>query len=305
MSRLFSKEGKLFDNLQFNFTEGISMAKKMCMLLACVVLALTGCASLKQEAGFEVQPKTSVVAEKVRVRQEPWHNVTLMGDIRQEKEIAIAVVNLPEPLPSLWQEELVDKGRTYAVKTSDGKQARKPLERVVFRAMAYTKDGQLVEMFDAVVTPAVNGLFILLPAERAEMLKAYQFVIVPSDATWLMTTQKEMVTLAEGQDLARLPVGFFAEHPSPLRQVIKTGATHPVFTDLARKFPNHFSVKGIPYSGRPDADIVLAQFTSLDTTLDKVVSCGSFTVAPGMAVAGVAVSIVRNVWVVSKRDCLK
>lgn len=281
------------------------MAKRMfVMLFVCAAIVLSGCASLKQEAGFEVQPKTSVATEKVRVRQEPWHNVTLMGDIRRAETAAIAVVNLPEPLPAKWQEELVDKGRTYTVKLSDGRQVRKPLERVVFRAMAYTLDGQLVEMFDAVVTPTVKGLFILLPPERAEALKVHQFVIVPSDATWLMTTQKEMVTLAEDQDLAKLPVGFFAEHPSPLRQVIKTGAAHPVLTDLVQKFPNHFSVQGIPYSGRPDADIVLAQFTSLETGLDKVVSCGSFTVSPGMALVGVAVSVVRNVWAASKRDCL-
>lgn len=278
------------------------------MLLVCASIALTGCASFKQEAGFEVEQKSGIsvqTAGLMHARQEPWHNVAIIGDIRQSHEIAVAVVNMPNPLPDLWREELVDKARTYTVLLPDGRKVQKPLERVVFRAIAYTMDGNLVEVFDAVVTPSLKGVFVLLPADRDEALKSYQFAIISSDAAWLMTSQREMIPLEEGQDLMKLPVGFFKEHPSPLWQSVVIQQNHPVFEDILNKFSNHFKVNGIPYSGRPDAEIILSEFTSLETGLDKVVSCGSFTVSPGMVLVGAVVSVARNIWVANQKDCLK
>lgn len=267
---------------------------------AIVLALLAGCASLKQEAGFVVQTKT---AQVLQIRQEPWHNVTVMGDLRQQEKLAVAVVNLPEWLPTVWKEELVDKGRTYTVKLPDGRLLRRPLERVVLRAVAYTEDGRFVEQFDAVVTSRTRSLYMLLPAERAEDLKRYQFVILASDASWLMTTQKERVVLAEGQDIGRLPPGFFAEHPAPLRQVIVIDRSHPVFQGLLETFPSHIAVRGVAYSGRPDADIILSQFTSLETASDKIISCGSLAISPGMVAFGAVLSAARNISVASQKDC--
>ncbi len=276
------------------------LSRLICMVITIILLA--GCASLKKDAGFEVQSKTAM--QLMQSRQEPWHNVAVMGDLRELEEIAVAVVNLPEPIPTVWKGELMDKGRTYTVKLSDGRVLRKPLERVVFRAAAYTADGRFVELFDAVITSQARAFLVLLPANRAEELKGRQLGILSSDASWLMTTQRERVALREGQDVNQLPPGFFEEHPSPLRQVIVVKRDHPVFQDLLGMFSNHFTIRGVPYSGRPDADIVLSQFTGLETASDKIISCGSFAISPGMVALGVAISVVRNIAVANEKDCL-
>lgn len=266
-----------------------------------LVTLLTGCASFKQDAGFDVQSKTAFV---LKARQEPWHNVVVMGDLREQKEIAVAVVNLPEYLPTKWKEELVDKARTYTVKLPDGRLLRKPLERVVMRAVAYTETGRFVELFDAVISERTREFYVLLPSERVEEVKRYQLAILSSDGTWLMTTQREMVELKEGQDLNKLPQGFFAEHPSPLRQVIPVKRSHGVFQGLLATFPDRYTTRGVVYSGRPDADTILSQFTSLETASDKIISCGSLAISPGMVTFGVALSVVRNISVATQKDCL-
>ena len=79
-----------------------------------LVVTLCGCATFKQEGGYEVQSKSE------SARQEPWHNVTLMGDIRAVDTIAVAPYNLPEPFPMKWEDEFVDEGRSYTVKRIDG-----------------------------------------------------------------------------------------------------------------------------------------------------------------------------------------
>lgn len=272
------------------------------VILSIVLALLTGCASIKQESGFEVQSKT---AQLLKARQEPWHSVAVMGDLRAVEEVAVAVVNLPEWLPTVWKEELVDKSRMYTVKLPDGRLLRKPLERVVLRAAAYTEAGHFVELFDAVITAKARALLILLPSNRAEELKRYQFAILPSDASWLMTTQKELVKLSENQDVNELPAEFFAEHPSPLRQTMVIKRDHPVFQDLLGTFRNHFTIRGVPYSGRPDTDTILSQFTSLETASDKIISCGSLAISPGMVTFGIALSVARNISVATQKDCLR
>lgn len=275
----------------------------MLRIIGMIVLALlTGCANIKQDTGFEVQSKT---AQLLKTRQEPWHSVAVMGDLRAVEEVAVAVVNLPEWLPTVWKEELVDKSRMYTVKLPDGRLLRKPLERVVLRAAAYTEAGHFVELFDAVITAKARALLILLPSNRAEELKRYQFAILPSDASWLMTTQKELVKLSENQDVNELPAEFFAEHPSPLRQTMVIKRDHPVFQDLLGTFRNHFTIRGVPYSGRPDTDIILSQFTSLETASDKIISCGSLAISPGMVTFGIALSVARNISVATQKDCLR
>lgn len=279
------------------------MIRLTSVIFAIGLALLAGCAGIKQNAGLNVQLKSRLV---LQAREEPWHNVTLRGDLRQLEKIAVAVVNLPRPLPTHWKEEFVDKGRTYPVKL-DGRLFDKPLERVVFRAAAYTEAGRFVEVFDAVVTPYAQALLIILPADRVEEVKGYRFALLPSDASWLMTTQGEKVVLEKGQDLERLPPGFFEEHPSPLRQVIVIERTHRVFRDLLEMFPYHFKFNDVPYSGRPRAETraILGAFTDLTGVLDRGISCGSATITSGPAAPIVAgISVARTLYVMSQEDCL-
>lgn len=268
-----------------------------------IVLALlTGCASLKDNAGFDYQLKT---AQATETRSEPGDSVVLMGHLHLKQEIAVAVVNLPTPLPLLWKQELVDKGRTYTVKGTDGKMLEMPLARVVVRAIAYTQEGRFVELFDAVVTTRARSLMILLPADRAEELMQYQFALVPSDASWLMTTQTEMVTLNEGQGLKELPKGFFEEHPSPLRQVITISREDKVFQELLEMFPERLKVYGVPYSGRPNATVVISQFSRVTGLLDRGISCGSAVATSGpLAPIAAAASVGTTIYAMGQKDCL-
>lgn len=267
------------------------------LVASIVVLLSSGCASLKEEGGYIVQPKSA------SMRQEPWHNVTLMGDITAVQEVAVAPYNLPEPFPLKWEKELVDQGRAYTV-TYNGQKVRLPLVRVVERALLYDDNGKLLELFDAVFFPDQQRFYVLLPTDRVETLIGKHMVIVSSDGTWLMTGQKRIVDLLSGQDLRQLPSGFFRDNPSELRQVFVLKRPDPILMDLTWRFDELFTVHGVTYSGRPGARTVLGEFTSLDTPLDKVISCGSFTIAPGLAPISVAVSLARDAYVASQQDCL-
>lgn len=271
-------------------------------LLIAAGAALSGCANLGQSAGFEVQAQKDIVHK----RQEPWHNLTLVGDVSKVMAYRVAYVAFPKPLPREWKEELFDKSRKYVVDLPEGKKARKALERVVFRAIGY-RDGRFVAMFDAILNPQASGLFVLLPpgGEHEEL----DLAIVPSDASWLMTTQGEIVPIAEEQGLEKLPPGFFSEHPSPLRQSVRMDRADrnggKFFADLEALFPAHLSVGGFEYSGRPDTRIVLGEFTRVDTVPDRLVSCGGLSVSANMIPALLVVSAARNVYVAGKSDCFK
>lgn len=269
-------------------------------LSALLPIVFVGCASLKEQSGFVVKDKSVHAA-----RQEPWHNVTLLGDIRKVYATGIGVVELSDPLPAVWKEEFVDKGRTYTLILANGKQIAKPLERVVERAVVYSADGHFVDLFDAVLNPQASAFLVLVPAEKIRLLAEQHVFILSSDGTWLMTTRGQVLPLQSGQDLMQLPQGFLQEHPSHLSGVGVVHRPHPVFTDLERTFPLHFKVRDVSYSGRPGADIVLGQYTSLETVADRFVSCGSLPVTPGMVALSVGVSLVRNAYIVSQQDCLK
>ena len=274
------------------------------LFLILFVFALTGCASLEKSgsAGFQVQAEKDIIHK----RQEPWHNLTLVGDVRKAMTYQVVFVPLPNPLPLEWKQELVDKDRTYVVKMLDGTQIRKPLERVVFRAIVY-QDEQYIEMFDALLNPSVTGFFVLLPPGGE--YEGMNLAIVSSDATWLMTTRSEIVLLPEKQGLEKLPQGFFSEHHSRVTRVVRMNrgeqSGENFFADIEALFPRHISVGGFSYSGRPDTKIVAGKFTRVDSVTDRVISCGALTVQPDMMTVGVIVSLARNIYVAGKSDCFK
>jgi hypothetical protein len=280
----------------------MSMLRRIVVpLLLAASVALTGCASLKQATGSNVQEQKDIVHK----RQEPWHNLTLVGDVSKMMAYRVAYIAFPKPLPREWKEELVDPTRAYLVKRFDGTETKKILERVVFRALAYRGE-EFVEMFDAVLNPSATGLFVLLPPGGE--YDGINLVVVPSDAAWLMTTHGETVPLAEGQMLERLPEGFFEKHPSPLRQMTRMDRANKdgkkFFAELEGLFPRLYSAGGFDYSGRPDTKIV-SKFTRVDQPFDRLVSCGSFPVSTGMVSPLLVISAARNVYIMGKTDCFK
>jgi hypothetical protein len=277
------------------------MQKHWYAFLLLVLGILSGCASLEKQAGFDVEPKAPIG------RQEPWHNLTLVGDVSKTMAVSVAYIGFPESMRQAWKEEFVDAHRVYTIDIPDGKKARKPLEKVVFRALLY-RDERFVEMFDAVLNPQVTGFFVLLPPS-GEQYVGKNLVIVSSDASWLMTAGGEKIDIVPDQSLQELPRGFFSGHPSALTQVIRMDRGDPAggrwFAELESLFPKRLQVHGVEYSGRPDTKIVAALFTKVDNPIDRFVSCGSLTVAPGMVTIGLAVSAVRNLYVMGKSDCYK
>lgn len=262
-------------------------------------IALSGCAGIQESAGYNVTPKA------FEGRQEPWHNLTLVGDVYATKTVSVAFVALPEPLPEEWKKEFVDTSRVYVVDLPEGKKARKPLERVVFRAILY-HDEHFLEMFDAVLNPEMTGFFVLMPPNAAPYV-GENLVILSSDALRLMTVRGEMVSMARGQSLKELPQGFFEDHPSRLTRVASLDRSDPtgerVFADIEDLFPRLLDVQGVRYSGRPDTQVVAAQFTKVDTVADRFISCGSMTISPGLVTVGLAVSGIRSLYAISKEDC--
>jgi hypothetical protein len=259
---------------------------------------LSGCATLNEKAGLNVRAKSPTA------RQEPWHNLVITGDVRKTQAVGVAFVSLPTPLPKQWKEEFVDGARTYIVELPDGKKLRKPLEKVVFRALL-CRAGHC-EMFDAVLNPQVTGFFVFLPSDGSKY-QGSDLVIVSSDATWLMTTRGEIVDI-KGVSPESLPPDLLAFYPSKLNQVVIMDRSDPAgkqfFADMERFFPEHLRVGTTRYSARPDAELVGALFTKVETALDKVISCGSLPAGPGVQI-GLAIALVRNAYIMTKDDCFK
>lgn len=275
------------------------------LLIPLFLLAiLSGCAGLEQKAGFIVSPKEPIG------RQEPWHTMTLKGDISKVQALSVAYVALPDPVPQYWSEEFVDTHRVYEVTlgTENGKQkkALKPLEKVVFRALRYTDGGEFIEMFDAVLNPSLSGFFVLFPHSEQDYVGS-NLVIVPLDASWLMTVRGEQVVLPVSKTL---PVGFFQQHPSRITQVVRMDRNDPngqaFFSELEKLFaPGRFVINGVVYSGRPDTKIVASRFTKVDNIFDRLVSCGTVPLSPGMITISLVVAAVHNVRAAAKDDCMK
>lgn len=76
-----------------------------------------------------------------------------------------------------------------------------------------------------------------------------------------------------------------------------------MFADIEDLFPRLLDVQGVRYSGRPDTQVVAAQFTKVDTVADRFISCGSMTISPGLVTVGLAVSGIRSLYAISKEDC--
>lgn len=275
------------------------MRTSVMVLLIVLAGMVSGCANLAKNAGSVVESKEAIG------RQEPWHNLAIVGSVRQTEAISVAYVALPSPIPKEWKEDFVDPKRIYTVSASDGKKARKPLERVVFRALAY-RDEEVVALFDAVLNPSLTGFFVLLPADGRPYM-GLNLVIVPSHANWLMTLSGEIVMIPERRMFAKLPQGFFVKHPSMLRQVIPIGRSDPngrkLLVHLEQLFPKEFMVHGVRYAGRPDVKVVMGEFTKVDHPLDRLISCGSLTVSPSMGIIGLGISGIRNASVMSQDDC--
>jgi hypothetical protein len=281
---------------------------KRLVMIAGVLAVLAGCSTLPRDSGYEVR------SIEPAGRQEPWQNKVVRADPAYRDGLSIAYVKLPIPLPERWRSEFTDPARKYWVE-SGGSKVRRTLERVVWRANLY-HGTTYVKTYDA-VRYLEGGLTVLVPTAEAALVRGHSLLILSSDGRWGMTTLGAFVEFIDGVQPDRLPEDFFRRHSSPVRQLVDL---HPeenehareVLVGLNRLFPQPFRLRGkdAVYAGQRDALAVLGQFTSLEGTADRIISCTDFKIGAetfhpaALPIVGTIYGIQAAI-ALSKRDCLK
>lgn len=280
----------------------------MRVLLAGLALAvLAGCSSLPRDSGYEVK------TVEATGRQEPWQNRAINRAALARDGVAAVYIRLPASHLGKWKKEFVDTTRTYLVQAGSRK-FQKPLERVVFRAVAIYGPGES-QVYDAIIDSKAQAFTVLVPLIDAERLAGRPLIILSSDGRWGMTTKGELVEFEKGFAPDRLPAEFFRDHPSTVTQVIRLDPiadehARIVLDSLTRSFPQPFWLRGKngSYLGKEDIEIVAAEFTSVDGVADRIISCTSLKLGPGSAAAAPLIAVLygyQAVNALSKEDCKK
>lgn len=251
-------------------------------ILSLALMVLTGCASLPQDSGFEVQ------AVKPMGRQDPYQNRTINRAPFSPEGVALIYVRLPQPIPSYWKQELVDTARVYETSEA-GRKVRRPLVREVFRAVVVGNGA--TQTYDAVVDGddrGIRGLMVFAPLAEADQLLGQSLLILSSDGKWGMTTLGVRVEFERGftpDQLGTVPA-------SRITQVIRLEPKRDeyarrVLETIARAFPKPFWLRGRDeaYLGKNDVVDVLAEFTSVEGVADRLLSCTSLKLGPATAAA--------------------
>ncbi len=161
----------------------------MLRIIGMIVLALlTGCASIKQDAGYNVEITKAEQGDQGGV-QPPWRCVSVRGDVSGVYGYTVAMIKLPKPLPEVWRNEISDPSRTYKV----GKSVR-AVTCSVWRA-TYHVDNK-VEVYDAVMNRDETELFVLLPPGRVVEYNRGYWLIRFNDGRTAMTTKGAVVSVA-------------------------------------------------------------------------------------------------------------
>ncbi len=264
--------------------------RRITSVIGIIMLALlVGCASLKKDAGFEIET-SKADGGGVEV---PWQSIALRGDVSAVLDFTVAMIDLPQPLPEVWEDEIMDSGRLY----KQGKSLM-TLQRSVWRTALYGPDGKVRQVFDAVLNTDKTTLFILLPLAREEEFKRGNWLVWFSDGTKVMTTRSAVVKI--GDDVGVLSNRFFYDHPSPLPQHVIMRRFTPegrkFFESLERRFPVRLKMPtGEMYSAETAVEGVGA-LTKGDNAFDNLVTCGSAAAVPSVTgmIVSVALSLPHN-----------
>lgn len=256
-------------------------------IIVIILVLLTGCASLRKDAGFEVETRK---ADSGGV-EAPWHSIALRGDVSQVTGYTVAIIPLPVPLPEAWKNEIIDSARHYKV----GNRTMM-LRRSVWRTAFYGSAG--IEVFDAVLNPSETSLFVLLPLGRVDEWKNGSWLVWFSDGRTVMT-MKSVVIPVEGS-VVGLSGQFFATNPSPFPRYTTFLRADPdgrkFFESLERRFPARLQMSdGQRYSTESEV-VDVGALTKGDTAVDNLVTCGSATVVPSVTgvIVGVVLSLPHN-----------
>ncbi len=270
------------------------------LALMSVLTVLVGCSSLPRDSGFEVR------TVEATGRQEPWQNRALNRSVFAKNGIAVVYVALPQPLPEKWKKEFVDTARTYEVREGRRK-VSKSLVREVFRAVA-TYGPNEVSIYDAVVDRD-KGFMVLIPVSDRRRIEGKSLHILSSDGKWGMTTLGVMLEFEKGF----APDRILATPSSLVTQVIHLDPegdenARRMLDRLVKSFPEPFWFRGKAeaYIGKSDVVTVIAEFTSVDSAADRLISCTSLKLGPNTVAALPLVATLyayQAVSALTKEDC--
>lgn len=279
------------------------------VILALVLVWLAGCSSLPRDSGFEVRTVETIG------RQEPWQNRVLDRDVFVPEGVAYMYFRLPTPIPDYWKQEFVDMARSYEV-MEGGRKVRRPFIREVFRVVVFLEAGE-TELYQALVDREVKGFDVFFPLSvDTRRFAGKSILVLSSDGKWGMTTLGKRVEFPKGFNPKELPTDFFVTNRSPVMQVVRLDPKNNEHARLAldnmlQSFMYPFGLRGKNerYLGksREDVEAIMA-FTSLDGVSDRLISCTSLKLSPGMEAALPVVGALyayQAVSALAKEDCLK
>lgn len=299
------------------------------LLLLGVVLLSAGCATgdFTRQAGFEPRSKSIEIK-----REEPGHGLIIeAATLEDERGLDVVMGVVPNPLfHRRWLEELVDASRPYSFwlpkvgyRSEEGldcnqlksperekkcKAEQRVLKRLSFRAILYRGE-TAVDFYDAVINPKVSRSFTLLPFGKGRELGTdLHQLIVSSDGKFGLTTSGELVDLAQVETLGQLPTGFFERHPSPVVIQSKhreTDEGYGFIRLIDQMFPVIVNRGTNRYWGQPDTKVVWQKYTDLTHPFDRILTCVSYRMGPGMMVVGGVVAAVQTGRAIAVDDCLK
>lgn len=288
-----------------------------------------GCATgdFSREAGFQPQPKSLVGR-----RHEPGHSLIIDRKVVDDgvAGIDVVVASLPRPIPTRWMRELVDESRRYSFWTpkvgyrgddqldcNDDKtpkrrercqEEQRVLQRLVFMAVLYRGE-TAVGFYDAVVNQrASQSVTLLSYGEGKRLGDNLNQLLISSDGQFGVTTRGQLVDLASVADLRQLPQGIFDRFPSPANIQSKSAESdegYGFIRQIREQFFDPLNLKGKRYLGREDAWVVWKRFTSLNHWPDKMLSCVSYPMGPGVMTWNGIMAAGQTVAALSSPDCLR
>lgn len=274
----------------------------MLRIIGMIVLALlTGCASIKQDAGYNIET-TKVEQGEQGGAQPPWRCISVRGDVAKTFSYTVAMIKLPKPLPEAWRSEIRDPSRSYKV----GKSVR-PVICSVWRAAFYI-DGR-AEVFDAIMNLNETELFVLLPPGRVKEYDRGNWLVWFNDGKTAMTTKGALVSVENSA--FELSNQFFAANPSPFPEFSHLRRDNPdgrkFFTWLEKRYPVPLPLGDDEETFSTQPDIVhVGALTKGVNRLDRLVTCGSASAVPSTTfmVVGAVLSLPHNISV-AKNGCGK
>ena len=290
---------------------------RLCLLLVSVAL-LGGCASMRQDAGFDPARDAQLALAQASVptttKQHPAASQWLASQPTEVGGYDIVEVKLDGVVPPVLQEELVDARRVYpqailrslkrtdkggvqielecrfsqercidfrSVKTSPAR-----LERLVFRAAVYGSDGKPEQLYDVIWRKSSRKFLILFPAFLAKTHIGKPVYVWGANGGFIIRLDGTLVDRS-ARDILNLPPDFFANHPSRLseEQILPVRRTDAAGRFLLETIEKEFPLPAPFHKGAARVEYYLgvSRLTQEDNMLDCWIGHGGGNIFVGLS----------------------